>query len=234
MQKQYSFGRQGKLMNYRSTIVLTGMLFVGMTGYSQQAAGSADGAKAVETPAVNGPAEKPTAAQLAAAAPTPAADGASYVIGPDDVLMVTVWKELTLSGSLTVRPDGKISLPLLGDVQASGVTPMKLADDLTARFKKFITDPTVNVTVVTVNSKRVYMMGEVAHVGPIPIIPGMSPLQAIAAAGGLTPYANQRHIYILRGEQGKQAKIPFDYKKALKNGDMQGITLVPGDTIVVP
>jgi polysaccharide export outer membrane protein len=91
----------------------------------------------------------------------------------------------------------------------------------------------VNVTVLAVLSKQVFLIGEVNHVGPLPITPGMNILQAIASAGGLTPYANKKKIYILRGDPGKQQKIFFDYTKALKKGDMQGVSLVPGDTIVV-
>lgn len=111
---------------------------------------------------------------------------------------------------------------------------MQLAADIAARLKKFVADPTVNVAVLGVNSKRVYLIGEIGRVGPLSISPGMTILQAIATAGGLTPYANKKKIYILRGEQGKQQKIPFDYNKALKKDDMQGVSLVPGDTIVVP
>ncbi len=158
----------------------------------------------------------------------------SYVIGPQDVIQVTVWKEPALSQSLTVRPDGMISLPLLGDIPASGMTPTLLSTDLSSRLKKYINDPLVTVTVVTVNSKRVFLLGEVGHVGGMPLTPEMTPLQAIAAAGGLSPYANAKHIYILRTENGKQKKLFFDYKKAIKTGNEQGIVLVPGDTIVVP
>ena len=159
---------------------------------------------------------------------------ASYLIGPDDVLGVTVWKEPSLSGNVPVRPDGMISISLVGDVPAAGLTPMALGSDLADRLKKFINDPNVTITVVTVNSKHIYLLGEVQHIGSIPLTPGMTPLQAISASGGLTPFANTKHLYILRGEQGKQEKIPFNYKKALKDGDQQGLTLSPGDTIVVP
>ena len=157
-----------------------------------------------------------------------------YVIGADDVLVVTVWNEGQLSGSMPVRPDGMITLPLVGDVLAAGSTPMQLKADLTTRLKKFVTDPVVDVSVSAVNSKRVFFVGEIGHVGPLQLTPGMTILQAIATAGGLTPYANRKKIYILRGEQGKQQKIPFNYDKALKKDDMQGVSLVPGDTIVVP
>ena len=164
----------------------------------------------------------------------PAGVSPNYIIGADDSIEITVWEQPNLSATLPVRPDGKISLPLLGDIQASGFTPMQLATDIKDRLKKFVTDPVVNVTVLQVNSKRVFLIGEVNHVGPLSITPEMTVLQAIASAGGLTPYANKKHIYILRGEAGKKQKIPFDYNKALKKGDMQGITLIPGDTIVVP
>jgi len=158
----------------------------------------------------------------------------TYIIGPDDSIGITVWREPTLSGTFPVRPDGMISLALVGDIMASGRTPEDLGVDITARLKKFLTDPTVAVTVLAVNSKKIFVLGEVAHVGPIPLTITMNPLQAISAAGGLTPYANKTHIYILRGEQGKQKKIPFDYKKAIKDGNLQNVVLLPGDTIVVP
>jgi len=166
-------------------------------------------------------------ADIAAAAPP--AVSANYVIGADDSLQVTVWKEPNLSATLPVRPDGNITLPLVGDMQAAGFTPMQLADNITARLKQFVKDPVVNVSVLGVNSKRIFLIGEVLAPGPIAMTPGMTILQAIAGSGGLTPYANKKHMYILRGTK----KIPFDYTKALK-GDMQGVTLAPGDTIVAP
>jgi polysaccharide export outer membrane protein len=125
-----------------------------------------------------------------------------------------------------------ISLTLLGDVQAAGLTPMQLTASLTEKLKKYIQDPIVAVVVVAVNSKRVFVVGEVGHVGPMAMTPGMTPLQAIATAGGLTAFAHPGKIYILRGNPQKQ--IPFDYKKALKGDAKQLISLQPGDTIVVP
>lgn len=157
----------------------------------------------------------------------------NYIIGADDVLKIEVWKEPQLSTTLPVRPDGKISLPLINDIMAAGFTPMQLQADITARLTKFVTDPVVNVTVMSVNSKRVFMVGEVGRPGPLVLTPGMTILQAIATAG-LTQYANKKHIYILRGDPANQKKVFFDYNKALKKGDMQGVTLIPGDTIVVP
>lgn len=165
---------------------------------------------------------------------TDSSDIAHYIIGPEDSLQITVWKEPTLSGTVPVRPDGRISLVLLGDLQAAGMTPMQLAADITQRLKKYVQDPIVSVVVLAVNSQRVFMIGEVGHVGAISMTAGMTPLQAIAAAGGLSPFAHSRHIYILRGTGATQKKIPYDYKKALKGDDKQGVSLQPGDTIVVP
>ena len=178
----------------------------------------------------------PAAASPAAAAGTKNLPevSASYVIGAEDSLQVTVWKEANLSGPLTVRPDGRISLPLIGDVPAAGMTPMQLGEDLATRLKKYITDPLVTVTLTAVNSKHIFLLGEVQRVGPLAMTPNMSILQAISSSGGLTSYANSKKIYILRGKVGSQKKILFNYKKAIKTGDEQGIVLQPGDTIVVP
>ena len=167
-------------------------------------------------------------------APAPGVVASTYVIRPQDNLEINVWKEPGLSGTLPVRPDGMISLSLLGDLPASGFTPMQLSADITTRLKKFINDPSVTVTVLGVHAQQIYLLGEIGHIGPIPFTADMTPLQAISVGGGLSPFANPKKIYILRGEQGKQKKIPFDYKKAIKDGNQQGISLMPGDTIVVP
>ncbi len=156
-----------------------------------------------------------------------------YMIGSEDNLQITVWKEPSLSGTIPVRPDGMISMNLLGDLPAAGRTPMQLANDITVRLKKYVQDPNVSVVVLAVNSQRIYMVGEVGHVGPIPLAAGMTPLQAIATAGGLSPFANSKKIYIMRTVDGKAQKIPFNYKVALKGGD-QGVELKSGDTIIVP
>ena len=158
----------------------------------------------------------------------------TYVIGPEDTIAVSVWKEPGLSGTLPVRPDGMISLALVGDLQAAGFTPMQLAQDISGRLKRYVNDPNVTVTVTGVNSKKIYLIGEIGHVGPQPLTAGLTPLEAIATAGGINPFANGKHIYILRPVNGKQTKIPFDYKKAIKTGDQQGVTLLPDDKIVVP
>jgi polysaccharide export outer membrane protein len=160
-------------------------------------------------------------------------DASRYIIGPEDSLQVTVWKEPTLSGNFPVRPDGMISLVLVGDLPAAGLTPMALSNDISQRLKKYIQDPVVTVAVLGVNSQRIFLVGEVGKVGPIMLTPGMTPLQAIVSGGGLSQFANSKKIYILRMVSGKQQKIPFNYKQALK-GENTGMTLLPGDTIVVP
>ncbi len=160
--------------------------------------------------------------------------GPDYVIGPDDVLHIAVWKEADLTATLPVRPDGKISLPLLDDVQAAGLTPKQLSDSITEKLKKYIADPRVTVVVNQINSKRVYLVGEVAHTGPMPLLANMTVLQAISSAG-LTQFANTKGIYVLRTENGKQQKMPVNYKKLVKGEQMdQNYLLKPGDTIVVP
>lgn len=174
----------------------------------------------------------PTATTAAGMGVKTSTDG--YLIGASDVLVVTVWKQPTLSGSLLVRTDGMISMPLLGDVQASGVTPLQLADQIAAKLKKYLQDPTVSVVLSQINSKKVFLLGEVQKRGPVELTSGMNLLQAISSAGGLTDYANTRKIYILRGEAGKQEKIPAHYKEALQGNSDFNLVLQSGDTIVVP
>jgi len=181
----------------------------------------------------------PAAAQNAAQGANPPAampqtDSSTYVIGADDVLSVNVWKEPDLTSTLPVRADGMISLPLLHDVKAAGLTPMQLATDITEKLKKYLSEPHVNVTVTQMNSQRIYAMGEVLHPGAINLMPDMSVLQALASCG-FTQFANTKGIYVLRKEGAAQKKIPVNYKKLIKGEAMdQNILLKPGDTIVVP
>ena len=175
-----------------------------------------------------------TAPQPTAAAANGAA-GSSYIIGASDVLTVTVWKEPTLSGPMLVRPDGMISLALLGDVQASGLTPPDLANQITQKLKKYIQDPKVSVVVTAINSKMVFLIGEVNKKGPVPMTSGMTLLEAISSANGLTDFANAKNIYVLRNqEKGTQIRIPIHYKEALKGDSNYNLALKSGDTIVVP
>ena len=159
--------------------------------------------------------------------------GPEYVIGPEDVLHIAVWKENDLTATLPVRPDGKISLPLLNDVQASGLTPQQLADSVTEKLRKYIADPRVTVVVTAINSKRIYLVGEVSHVGATPMLPNMTVLQALSSAG-INQFAKTKGIYVLRTENGKQEKLPVNYRKLIKGDVQQNYTLQAGDTIVVP
>jgi polysaccharide export outer membrane protein len=127
-----------------------------------------------------------------------------------------------------------ISLPLLGDVQAAGLTPSQLAASITEKLKKYVTDPRVTVVVTQMNSQRIYVMGEVQHTGAMNLLPGMTVLQALASAG-FTQFANTKGIYLLRNVRGEQQKIPINYRKLVKGESMdQNLSLRPGDTIVVP
>ncbi len=182
---------------------------------------------------MNGKDKKPNA-PMGGAKDAAAVAGPDYIIGPDDVLHVSVWKETDLTSTLPVRPDGKISMPLLDDVQAAGLTPMQLANSLTEKLKKFMADPRVTVVVTAMNSQKVYILGEVTHTGAMALTPNMTVLQAIASAG-FTQFANTKGIYVLRTENGKQQKLPFNYKQVVKGEAMdQNVLLRPGDTIVVP
>jgi polysaccharide export outer membrane protein len=225
-------------MKHSPILLSLGLLSCSLALYGQQSAPKPD--TSAQTPVLS-PAPTPDQSATQTGAPVPAAEPApvqdldpNYILGADDNIMVHVWKEPTISGPLVIRPDGRISLPLVGDLPAAGMTPMALGAEIAENLKKFINDPSVTVTVTAVNSKRIFFIGEVNRSGPISMTREMTMLQAISAAGGLSPYANQRKIYILRGEKGKQQKIPFDYKKALKQGNQQGVVLSPGDTIVVP
>lgn len=179
-------------------------------------------------------AQQPPAATKPASSRLPASP--TYVIQPDDVLDVTVWKQPDLSfRGLPVRPDGKISLPLINDVQAAGLTAMQLSNAITHDLKRYLVDPQVTVVVSAVNSQRYYMLGEVPRPGVFPLLPGMTALQAISAAGGFTQFANTKKIYILRQVNGKQIKLPFNYKDVLNGTALQeNVKLKPNDTIVVP
>lgn len=167
--------------------------------------------------------------------PRPATDNPDYIIGPDDELNVSIWREPDISRSVPVRPDGKISLPLVNDVQAVGLTPMQLGAEITTRLKKFIADPQVTIIVTRINSQRIFILGEVPRAGAYPMLPKMTILEALSSAGGVTAFAKQSKIHVLRIEDGKQVSLPFNYKEVLHGQHPeQNIELKPGDTIVVP
>jgi len=183
-------------------------------------------------------AEKSDAGKSAdAKAEKPAAqesEGGDYVIGADDTLHISVWKETDLTETLPVRPDGKISMPLLGDVVAAGMTPAELGNSIREKLKKYIADPRVTVVVTAMASRRIFVTGEVTHSGAMPLLPHMTMLQALSASG-FTQFANTKGIYLLRTEGGKQVKLPFNYKEVIKGlHPEENIELKPGDTVVVP
>jgi polysaccharide export outer membrane protein len=170
----------------------------------------------------------------AATAPKPHDD--SFVIGNDDVLAINVWKEPDISRSIPVRSDGKISLPLVGEVQATGRTPLKLEQDIAARLKSYIAEPEVTVIVQQINSQKFNILGMVGRPGSYPISNSATVLDAIALAGGFRDFAKQKAIYILRqNADGSQTRLSFNYKDVVKGQNpAQNIKLQPRDTIVVP
>src|SRR5664279_446009 len=184
------------------------------------------GAPAPATPA------KP--AQTAAAAPAVRSD--SYVIGAEDVITVYVWKEPEMSKSVPVRPDGMISLPLIGEIKAAGNTPVQLQDVLAEAMKKMISDPQVTVVVEKIGSLNFNIVGEVNHPGYFPLTRRMTVLDAIAMAGGFRDFAKSKKVYVLRtAANGTQERLPFNYKEVIKGkNQQQNIELQPRDTIVVP
>ena len=160
----------------------------------------------------------------------------AYVIGDDDVLSINVWKEPELTVSIPVRSDGKISLPLIGEVQASGRTPIQLKNDIAAKLRTYLDAPDVTVTVLQMNSQKFNILGRVLKPGSYPLTATSTVLDAIAAAGGLQDFAKQKNIYILRKtSEGDATRIPFNYKDVIRgNHPEENIKLRPDDTIVVP
>jgi polysaccharide export outer membrane protein len=164
-----------------------------------------------------------------------AVDKERYVIGPEDVLYIHVWKEDALSRSVPVRMDGNISLPLIHEIKAAGLTPLQLETAITERLKGFYENPNVSVIVMESNSFKVYISGEVMKPGVYKLREETTILQMIPMAGGFTDWAKQRKILIIRKENGKEKRFTVDYKKAMKGDDPNSnVVLKPGDTIIVP
>jgi polysaccharide export outer membrane protein len=163
------------------------------------------------------------------------ADRDHYVIGPEDVLYIHVWKEDALSRTIPVRMDGNISLPLIHEIKAAGLTPLQLGAAITERFKGFYENPTVSVIVMETNSFKVYVSGEVRTPGVYKLREETTILQIIPMAGGFTDWAKQRKILVIRKESGKEKRFTVDYKKVMKGDDLSSnVVLRPGDTIIVP
>ena len=169
----------------------------------------------------------------------PVAAGASlpagYLIGPDDVLSIVFWRDKDMSADVVVRPDGKISLPLLNDIQAAGSTPEQLRLLLEEAAGKVIKEPNATVVVKTINSRKLYITGNVLKPGTYPLTGEMTVLQLIAVAGGLQEYADSKNIVVMRREGGRDHHFKFNYKDVTKQKNLeQNIALKPGDTVVVP
>jgi polysaccharide biosynthesis/export protein len=179
------------------------------------------------------PTPTPPAATPAPAAGTPVPD--DYVIGPEDVLSIVYWRDKDMTTDVAVRPDGKISLPLLNDVQAAGLTPVQLRDNLTEVSKKYFEDPNVSIVVKQMNSRKVFITGQVNKPGPYPLVAPTTVLQLISMAGGLQEYADSKKIIIVRNENGRPVSFPFNYKDVASRKNLgQNILLKPGDTVIVP
>lgn len=184
-------------------------------------------------------AETPKAPAAASAAPVPASNGvplpAGYVIGPEDVLDVMFWRDKDMSAEVVVRPDGRITLPLINDVQAAGLTPEQLRDALMTASAKYVVDPNVSVFVKAINSRKVFITGSVGKPGAYQLIGPTTVMQLIALAGGLHEFADAKHIIVMRTENGHPVALPFNYKEVLSRKNLkQNIELRPGDTVVVP
>ena len=164
--------------------------------------------------------------------PKPPAD---YVVGAGDVLGVVFWRERELTADVVVRPDGKISLPLMNDVEVAGLTPDQVRERVVGRAKEFVEDPNATVIVKQINSRWVYVTGQVGKPGPYPLTGPTTVLQLIATAGGVLEYADTKNIIVMRNENGKPSYFRFNYKDVVRQRNLkQNIALKPGDTVVVP
>ena len=229
-------------------VLCAALLLAAVPAAAQQAPANPDARKPAAPPVQAAPAAKPAAAPATplgqkppSVAPAPVQPAAGipqppgYVIGPDDVLQVLYWREKELSAEVTVRPDGMITLPLLNDVHALGLTPEQLRDRVSEAAARFIEDPSVNVVVKQINSRKVFITGQVAKPGAYPLTAPTTVLQLIAMAGGLSEFADQNGITIMRTENGKPLSLPFKYKDVVKRRNLrQNIELKPGDTVIVP
>jgi polysaccharide biosynthesis/export protein len=196
--------------------------------------GPAAWAQAPQAAVAVAPASPAAAPRGAAAVAVPVAP--DYVIGPDDVLSILFWRDKDLSApEVTVRPDGKVTLPLLNDVQASGRTPEELGEAIREAARKFVEDPNPTVIVKEIKSRRVFITGRIEKPGPYPLNGKTTILQLIAMAGGLREFVDGKHISLMRSEKDRQTIIAFNYQDVVKKGYVhQNIELKPGDVVVVP
>jgi|SRR5271165_172065 len=230
---------QKRGLENRAILVLTLLVLVGSW------VGAASGQDSTNSASVSKPA-LPDSAEPAKSELPPPPDTApprvadvhpeSFVIGVEDVLNINVWKEQEMSRAVPVRPDGMISLPLIGEIKAAGLTPIQLQDQISASLKKLMADPQVTVIVVEVRSLTFNVVGQVMKPGDYPLTRRMTVLDAIAMAGGFQPFAKQKKVYVLRtSADGKQVRLPFNYKEVIKGKHSdENIELQPRDTVVIP
>jgi polysaccharide export outer membrane protein len=180
-------------------------------------------------------AQAPAGAQAQTVPTTGIQPPPGYIIGARDVLSVIFWRDKDMSADVSVRPDGMISLPLINEIKAEGLTPDQLRDQVAQRAARYIADPTVSIVVREINSRQVFITGEVNKPGAYSLMMPTSVMQLISLAGGLREYAKTKDIVILRTESGKQTAIPFNYKDVMNRKKLtQNILLQPGDTVIVP
>lgn len=164
-----------------------------------------------------------------------AIDPATYRVGAEDVLDISVWREEDLKKEALVRPDGGISYPLIGEVQVAGRTVLEIQDEIARRLEKYIPDPAVSVAILKIGSQRVYVIGKVNKPGDFPVGRYVDVLQALSMAGGLTPFADANDIRIMRRDGDRQVVLPFEYSRVVRGQKLeQNIQLRAGDVVVVP
>jgi polysaccharide biosynthesis/export protein len=220
----------------KQTVILAVILAASGAVFSVKAQGSAPASDKKPAAVTTTPANSsntPKASTRPKSADDPALAG--YTIGEQDVLDIDVWQEKELSGPAVVRPDGKITLPLVGEIYVVGMTPVQLQTELMKKLEPFVTVPQVTVAVHEINSRKVYVMGQVAHEGVFHINATTTVSQILVQSGGLKDYAKRTKIYVLRNMDGKQVRLPFNYNAFIKGQKKgQDFSLRPGDTIVVP
>lgn len=212
------------IVNCRSKNIASALLLIALPAFAQA---QKPGAAAQSIPA----------AAVAASAPrtTDPIVPPGYVIGTDDLLSIVYWKDKDMSADAKVRPDGRIALPLINEVQAAGLTPEQLQKRLTEESRKYMEDASITVVVREINSRRAFITGEVNKPGPYPLTSATTVMQLISLAGGLRDYANAKNIMIMRSEGGRQIALKFNYKDVASGKNLkQNIELQPGDTVVVP
>jgi polysaccharide export outer membrane protein len=212
-----------------------GLTVLAVAGASIPCAAQAQPARPNPAAAQRGTAPAPATAPPVVVAAPGVNMPAEYLIGADDVLSIIFWRDKELTADVAVRPDGKISLPLINDVHAAGLTPAQLRDRIVEESKKYVEDPNVTVVVKQINSRRVYVTGEVSKAGPYPLSGPTTVLQMISIAGGFKEYAHPEKITIIRTENGKSVSFRFNYKEVINQKKLsQNIELKPGDSIIVP